>query len=287
MMKPISRFDTIAQMRSQIKLWRGQGLSIGLVPTMGNLHRGHIALIETALGSADRVITTIFPNPTQFGEGEDFAAYPRSEQRDIDQITQIGGHGVFIPPVAEVYPPDFATKISVEGLGDCLCGANRPHHFGGVALIVAKLLNQARPDIVVFGQKDWQQLLIIRRLVRDLDLDVQVVSVPTVRDKAGLALSSRNGYLSAEQLDVARQFNGVLRGVALAIIGGVAPVVACDKAKADLLGLGFDKVDYLECRDGESLVFLDGLDGQSTARVFGAVYLAGARLIDNIAVNCE
>ncbi len=213
MMKPISRFDTIAQMRSQIKLWRGQGLSIGLVPTMGNLHRGHIALIETALGSADRVITTIFPNPTQFGEGEDFAAYPRSEQGDIDQITQIGGHGVFIPPVAEVYPPDFATKISVEGLGDCLCGANRPHHFGGVALIVAKLLNQARPDIVVFGQKDWQQLLIIRRLVRDLDLDVQVVSVPTVRDKAGLALSSRNGYLSAEQLDVARQFNrGASRG---------------------------------------------------------------------------
>ena len=127
---------------------------------------------------------------------------------------------------------------------------------------MAKLLNQARPDIVVFGQKDWQQLLIIRRLVRDLDLDVQVVSVPTVRDKAGLALSSRNGYLSAEQLDVARQFNGVLRGVAVAeVIGGVAPVVACDKAKADLLDLGFDKVDYLECRDGESLVLLDGLDG--------------------------
>src|SRR3984893_1515204 len=194
---------TIADLRSHIARRRKSGARIGLVPTMGALHEGHLALVRAARAECDRGVATIFVNPKQFAPNEDLAAYPRREAADLDMLRVAGVSLVFMPAVAEIYPPGFATTVRVAGLTDCLCGAHRAGHFDGVATVVSKLLLQSLPDTAYFGEKDYQQLLVVRRLARDLDIPVQIAGVPTVREADGLALSSRNAYLSPGERRIA------------------------------------------------------------------------------------
>ncbi len=276
--------ETIADLRRKVADWRAEGLSVGVVPTMGALHAGHLSLITRMLGHADRVITTIFVNPTQFGAGEDLDAYPRDREADTAMIAETGGHLVFAPSVAEIYPEGFATRVEVDGLTDVLCGLSRPGHFDGVTLVVAKLLNMAQADFAIFGEKDWQQLAVIRRMAQDLDINTKILGGPIIRDEFGLALSSRNAYLSADELQVARQFNVVLRKAAYDIAaGGFSPEI-CAAASQKLLEAGFRKVDYVECRDAVNLTPIERV-GEAPARIFGAAHIGRARLIDNHAVN--
>lgn len=276
--------ETIADLRRQVAEWHAAGLTVGLVPTMGALHDGHLSLITRMLGNADRVVTTIFVNPTQFGAGEDLEAYPRTREADTAMIEQTGGHLLFAPPVDEIYPEGFATRVEVDGLTDVLCGLSRPGHFDGVTLVVAKLLNMAQADFAIFGEKDWQQLAVIRRMAKDLDIPTKIMGGPIIRDEFGLALSSRNAYLNAAELAVARQLNVVLRKAAYDIAaGGSAPEI-CAAAAERLLAAGFRKVDYVECRDAVGLAPVESI-GEAPARIFGAAHIGRARLIDNHAVN--
>ena len=197
MAKDIRTVRTVKDLQAEIAKWRQEGLRIALVPTMGSLHAGHLSLIGIARQNADRVVASVFVNPTQFGPKEDFARYPRDEAGDLTKLEDAGADLVYAPGAAEMYPPGFATKVSLPSLTDDLCGAARPNHFEGVATVVTKLLLQCAPDIAVFGEKDYQQLLVIKRLVRDLNIPVKIVSGPVIREDDGLALSSRNSYLSA------------------------------------------------------------------------------------------
>ena len=190
---------TVSDLRSHLAKWREAGKSVALVPTMGALHQGHLSLVALAKTKCDRVVASIFVNPMQFGPREDFKTYPRDEAADLDKLAKAGADLVFIPDTAEMYPQGFSTHVKVSDLTDDLCGAARPNHFEGVATVVAKLLLQCTPDIAIFGEKDYQQLLVIRRLVRDLNMQVEIVGGPIVREGDGLALSSRNAYLSPER----------------------------------------------------------------------------------------
>jgi len=277
-------FRTIQDMRSQVAAWKAEGLRVGLVPTMGNLHAGHIALVKAALDECDRVITTIFVNPTQFGANEDLDSYPKTEKSDTGQVADAGGQAMFIPSVAEMYPPGFSTCVTVGGITDCLCGVARPGHMDGVAQVVTKLLNQAHADAAFFGEKDWQQLVLIKRLARDLDIDTEIRGVPTVRDAYGLALSSRNGYLNDAELDIARKLNVILKRTAYDIAAGGFAIDECMKAAKALVKAGFGKVDYVECRDADTLELIDRAEGRS-CRIFAAAHIGRARLIDNHRVN--
>lgn len=283
-MSDLALFRTVQDMRDQVATWRREGLKIGLVPTMGGLHEGHQSLVTRAAKKCDRVIATIFVNPTQFGEGEDLDSYPRTEKEDCAKIAAAGGDGVFVPTVSEMYPDGFSTTVRVAGLTDMLCGASRPGHFDGVTQVVSKLLNQAGADMAFFGEKDWQQLAVIRRMVCDLDIPTQIIGVPIVRDAFGLALSSRNGYLSAAEIEIARQFNVILRKAAYDIASGGYAAEECAKAADAILAAGFDRIDYVECRDAHSLQSVDRVEDEE-ARIFGAAYLGRARLIDNHAVS--
>lgn len=273
-------FRTIADMRQQVAVWRSQGKSIALVPTMGGLHEGHLALIGAGLSKADRVIVSVFVNPTQFGENEDLDAYPSDWQADLAAITDMGGHGVFLPRVSEIYPEGFSTRVEVDGLTEVLCGLSRPGHFNGVTQVVTKLLNQAQADFAMFGEKDWQQLAVVRRLVRDLDIPTEICGVGVVRDAHGLALSSRNAYLDARELKIARSFNKALRTAASEIALGGEISTACARARAAILDAGFRSVDYVECRYADDLGQVD-LFSSRACRIFGAAHLGRARLIDN------
>jgi pantoate--beta-alanine ligase len=270
---------TVAEERRVRRSWAGR---VALVPTMGALHAGHMALVAAAKADAERVIVTIFVNPTQFGKGEDLSRYPRKDAEDLAMLREAGVDMVFMPSVAEMYPEGFATTVRVGGLTDVLDGAARPGHFDGVAQVVSKLLNQAQADVAFFGEKDWQQLAVIRRLAADLDIPTEIRGVPIVRDSDGLALSSRNAYLSADQRVIAGRFNGVLRAAAEAIAGGEVPGLVCAVARETLLQAGFGGVDYVECRDG---VTLETATGAAGARVFGAVRIGTTRLIDNMGVG--
>lgn len=283
-MPDFQTFRTVDEMRTQVAAWRADGLTIGLVPTMGGLHSGHQKLVTRAAKKCDRVIATIFVNPTQFGAGEDLDSYPRTEIEDSKMIAGAGGHAAFVPSVSEMYPDGFATTVRVEGLTEMLCGATRPGHFDGVTQVVSKLLNQAGADMAFFGEKDWQQLAVIRRMARDLDIPTKIMGVPTVRDDFGLALSSRNGYLDAAQIDVARQFNVILRKAAYDIASGGFASDECAKAAQAILDAGFERIDYIECRDAHSLELIDRVEDQE-CRIFAAAYLGRARLIDNHAVS--
>ncbi len=280
----IQTFRTVRDMRAQVTAWKADGLRVGLVPTMGGLHAGHIALVQSALAQTDRVITTIFVNPTQFGAGEDLDSYPQTETEDSAKVADAGGHAMFIPSASEMYPSGFSTRVVVDGLTDCLCGVTRPGHMDGVSQVVTKLLNQAHADVAFFGEKDWQQLAVIKRLARDLDIDTEIRGVPTVRDDYGLALSSRNGYLNAEEIEIARKLNVVLKKAAYDIAAGGFAIDECMKAAKALMKAGFDKVDYVECRDAETLELIDKADGRS-CRIFAAAHVGRARLIDNHQVN--
>jgi len=276
-------FRSVAELRAQVAAWHGQGLKVALVPTMGALHQGHLTLIRRGLELADKVIASVFVNPTQFGPNEDFAAYPRQEAKDAAALEGAGAAGLFAPTVAEMYPDGFATTVTVAGVSEGLCGSFRPGHFAGVATVVSKLLLQAGPDVALFGEKDYQQLQVIKRMVRDLDIPVRIKGVPTVREADGLAMSSRNAYLSAEEREIAPAIHRTLSAMAEALRSGSDSAKQEDWGKQQLLAAGFSSVDYLEVRAAEGLAPMTRLDGP--ARILVAARLGKARLLDNIKVD--
>ena len=249
---------------------------------MGALHAGHLSLARHARALTTRTCATVFVNPTQFAPGEDFAKYPRNPSRDEAHLRSERVDLLFMPDVAEMYALDHSTRVRVEGLGDTLDGTFRPGHFEGVATVVTKLLLQALPDVAVFGEKDWQQLQVIRRLVRDLDVPVRIEAAPTVREADGLALSSRNAYLSPEERAVAPLLFRTITRVAQALAEGGSPERECARAVSDLERAGFGPVDYVTVRDAETLEPL--LDPTRPARVLAAARLGRARLIDNVPI---
>jgi pantoate--beta-alanine ligase len=268
-------------LRRQVAAWRREGQAVALVPTMGALHRGHLALVASAQEAGCRVVVSIFVNPTQFGPLEDFAAYPRREEADLALLAEAGADLAWIPSVAEMYPPGFSTSIAVAGVTEPLEGRYRPGHFSGVATVVAKLLLQVLPDRAYFGEKDYQQLLTIRRMVRDLDLPVRIEAVETVRERDGLALSSRNAYLSATERIQAARLPGIMRETAQAAARSGGPLEPLTTAAVrSLLAAGFDGVDYIAVCDAETLEPLDVL--RRPARILVAARIGRTRLIDNM-----
>jgi pantoate--beta-alanine ligase len=281
--QPLEIVRTIGDLRSRIARWRKSGERVGLVPTMGALHAGHMALVRAAREGCDRVVATIFVNPKQFAANEDLGSYPRREAADLDMLRAAQVDLAFVPVADEIYPPGFATLVQVSGLTEGLCGAHRAGHFDGVATVVTKLLLQSLPDAAYFGEKDYQQLMVIRRLARDLDIPVRIEGVATWREPDGLALSSRNVYLSPEERRVAPMLASVLRRVAVAVARRpdmVAPELA--QGAAELREAGF-AVEYLEIRDTEALAPVIA-EVTAPARVFAAVQLGRTRLIDNVPV---
>jgi len=268
-------------LRAAIKLWKSEGQRIALVPTMGALHAGHMALVDAARRAGDRVVVSIFVNPRQFGANEDLARYPRKEAADSRMLADAGVDLLWMPPVEIVYPEGFATNVSVSGVSEVLEGAHRPGHFDGVATVVAKLFGQVRPDVALFGEKDWQQLAVIRRMTADLDLPVEVQSVPTQRDDDGLALSSRNAYLMPEDRARAIALPRALGAAERAIAEGADPEAALAQARETLAAAGFE-VDYVALADAGTLG--DPLPGRP-ARLLAAARIGGTRLIDNIPVK--
>lgn len=273
--------------RHRVRTWRSAGETVGLVPTMGDLHRGHLALVDEARARADRVVVSIFVNPLQFGPGEDYTAYPRMLEHDRDRLAERGVDLVFAPATETLYPggSEHNVRITVPGLDEILCGADRPGHFAGVATVVAKLFNIVTPDIAAFGEKDYQQLLLIRRLVRDLDFAVDIVGVPTVREPDRLALSSRNSYLTEDERRVAPVLNEVLRGVAARLVAGERDFGRIEAdATAELEAAGFAP-RYVAIRRAEDLSHPRADEAASALRVLAAAQLGRARLIDNVAVT--
>lgn len=275
---------TAAALRAALAPWRREGLRIGFVPTMGALHRGHAALVERAIASCDRTVVSVFVNPTQFAPNEDFARYPRTEEADAALLDQVGAHVLYAPAVEEIYLPGDATRVTVAGLAEPMEGAIRPHFFTGVATVCARLFCHVQPDAAFFGEKDYQQLLVVRRMVRDLGLGLEVIGVATVREPDGLALSSRNAFLSAEERAAAPALHRVLQGVAAALRDQAGMQALRPDAVRALLAAGFAEPDYLDLRDAETLAPLDRLGG-GPARLLVAARLGTTRLIDNIPVQ--
>lgn len=276
-----------AVLRRQVRDWRAAGERVALVPTMGDLHAGHLALVDRAVAAADRVIVSIFVNPLQFGPGEDYGEYPRVLEHDCRRLSERGAHLVFAPDVATLYPhgPEQVLRITVPGLDDILCGADRPGHFSGVATVVAKLLNIAEPDLAVFGEKDFQQLLIIRRLVHDLDFAVEVAGVPTVREPDGLAMSSRNGYLGEDERAVAPELHAALERIARRIVAGERNYERLEaEARDRLAAVGFVP-SYVVVRRIADLSEPGADEAPERLRVLAAARLGRARLIDNVPVS--
>ncbi len=279
---PIVR--TRAELRAALDRWRADGARIGFVPTMGALHEGHLSLVRQAGAAADEVVASVFVNPTQFAPGEDFDAYPRQEARDAELLAGAGCRLLFAPTRAHMYPDGHATGVTVAGPAGGLESAVRPHFFNGVATVVAKLLNLVRPDVAVFGEKDFQQLLVIRRLAADLELDVEILGGPTVRETDGLAMSSRNAYLTPEQRRAAAHLNAVLRRAAERLAAGASAAAEENDARGALLAAGFEAVDYVAVRDADDLSEFEDDRVTRPARVLAAARLGDVRLIDNIAV---
>jgi pantoate--beta-alanine ligase len=279
----------VSELRTVVRDWRKQGLTVGLVPTMGALHDGHLTLIAEARRRADRVVASVFVNPTQFAAHEDLGTYPRQEARDAELLTGAGCAVMFAPTVAEMYPAGFVTTVTVGdaakgGPSQGLEGEFRPAMFGGVAVVVSKLLNQVQADVAVFGEKDWQQLMVVRRMAADLDIPTGIVSAPTLRDDHGLALSSRNAYLSEAELAVARRLNVILREAASQAAAGRPLAGVEHEAYGAILKAGFDRIDYVAIRNADDLsVFADGVV-TGPARILVAATLGRTRLIDNMPV---
>jgi pantoate--beta-alanine ligase len=271
---------SVAALRRVVADWRQAGQRVALVPTMGALHAGHLALVIRAAALADRVIASIFVNPTQFGPNEDFARYPRDEAADAAKLAASRCDLLYAPRLEEMYPAHFMTSVSAGAIAEGLCGRFRPGHFAGVATVVAKLLQQSRCDVACFGEKDYQQLQVIRRVARDLDMPVRIEGVVTVREADGLALSSRNAYLSPAERKVAPALHRMLSQTAARIIGGESLAVSAAAGAAALTEAGFTKVDYFEICDAETLTPLQRPD--RPGRVIAAAWLGKTRLIDNV-----
>jgi pantoate--beta-alanine ligase len=275
---------TIAELRSAVSAFRAEGARVALVPTMGALHAGHMALVEAAKRPGTKVVASIFVNPKQFGANEDLGRYPRKELADTRMLTEAGCDLLWLPPVEAIYPEGFATNISVAGVSEGLDGAARPGHFDGVATVVAKLFNQVTPDIAWFGEKDFQQLAVIRRMVADLDMDLEIAGLPTQRDDDGLALSSRNVYLDDAERTRAVALPRALGVAAKAIEKGGDPEAALAAARDSLTAAGFD-IDYVTLVDAETLT--EQPDPARERRLLAAARMGSTRLIDNIAVPAK
>ena len=278
-MQTVRRGEELARALADLR----RGGSVALVPTMGALHAGHVALIEEAKRRADRVVATIFVNPAQFNDPADLDRYPRTEADDARRLEEAGCDLLWAPPVAEIYPAGFATTVHVSGVSDRWEGEHRPGHFDGVATVVAKLLLAVRPDVAGFGEKDFQQLAVIRRMVRDLGIGVEIVGVPTVRDADGLALSSRNARLSVEDRAGALALPRALEQARTAILGGRPIDTVLGDARDTLTQAGFSRIDYVALVDAETLEPVD--EPRGAMRLIAAATIAGTRLIDNLAVE--
>lgn len=277
---------TIADLRATVAEWRRTGQTVALVPTMGALHEAHMTLMREARSRADRVVATIFVNPTQFAEKEDLSTYPRREAKDIERLQQDQIDLLFAPGISEIYPDGFATTVTVTGVSEGLCGDHRPGHFEGVATVVTKLLLQTLPDIALFGEKDFQQLQVIKSLTRDLDIPVEIIGIPTVRESDGLAMSSRNTHLAPSERALAPILHRVLSEAATKISAGDDILQTCTAAKTSLQKAGFGPVEYFEARNATTLAEPDMTPGATQPlRILAAAWLGSTRLIDNIAIT--
>lgn len=274
---------TLGELRATVAGWKAAGDSVGVVPTMGALHEGHLSLVKVAKEQCDRVVVTIFINPRQFDKPEDFETYPRTEQEDARKLEPVHADVVYVPDAAQMYPAGFATTVLVDGITKGLCGAQRSGHFDGVATIVTKLFTQTQADKAFFGEKDYQQLLVVTRLARDLDLPIEVIGCATVREADGLAMSSRNVRLPVRARASAPELNRAMQQMAEGLRAGGDLEGVRQQATARILQAGFSQVEYLELRDAETLEPLARLAGP--ARILAAAWLEGVRLIDNIAVG--
>jgi pantoate--beta-alanine ligase len=273
---------TVADLRAVVAGWRKSGARIALVPTMGALHAGHLSLLAQAKQQADRVVVSLFVNPTQFGPTEDLSRYPRDEARDLASLASAGCDLLFAPTVADMYPAGFATSIQVARVSVGLCGAVRPGHFDGVATVVCKLLNQVQPDVAVFGEKDYQQLQVIKRLVADLDIPTDIIGAPIVRDSDGLALSSRNIYLTPDERHIALALPQQLQWAKARLEAGGDIAETCASVSARLRAAGFGSVDYVEVRGTGLFAPLQKLT--EPARLLAAGHVGTTRLLDNMAI---
>ncbi|MEC8579297.1 MAG: pantoate--beta-alanine ligase [Pseudomonadota bacterium] len=281
MTAPIIR--SLPALRAAVSEWKSKGECVAVVPTMGALHAGHLSLVEAAKAGADRVIVTIFVNPKQFNSAEDLANYPRTEEDDAVKLAPFGVDAIYVPDGATMYPEGFATTVSVEGLTDVLCGAHRPGHFDGVATVVSKLFLQTGADKAFFGEKDFQQLQVVKRMATDLDIPIDITGCPTIRDDDGLALSSRNARLTKDGRAAAPVLYAQMQKLADEVNAGRALKPALEEATANILAAGFTEVEYLDLRAKLNLRLMERLD--EPARLFAAAWIDGVRLIDNIAVN--
>ena len=279
---PLPVVRTVADLRAVVAGWKAAGERVAMIPTMGALHSGHLSLIALGRQKADRTVASIFVNPAQFAPHEDFDAYPRGEAEDAAKLAEAGCDLLFAPNAREMYPDGFATTVNVAtGVSEPLEGVSRPHFFGGVATVVAKLLIQCGPDVAIFGEKDYQQLLVIKRMARDLDLPVEILGGPTAREADGLALSSRNAYLTPEERAAARALPAAMRYAVAALKDGGEIIDVEGAVMASLTGAGFRQIDYVEVRDGATLERLGPGPATAGARVFVAAWMGRTRLIDN------
>jgi pantoate--beta-alanine ligase len=274
----------IKDLRAVVKQWREQGDTIGLIPTMGALHHGHLSLVSEIKNHCSRTIATIFVNKKQFGPNEDFDSYPRTEEDDIQKLESVGCDLLYAPSMDEIYPKGFLTQVSVSGITEGLCAADRPTFFDGITTVVTKLLIQALPDKAIFGEKDYQQLAIIKRLVKDLDIPTQIIGAKLIRDEDGLASSSRNRYLSTDERVIAINLHKILKKIVKDCENGHNDITELlNSAKQQLLDLGFSDVKYLEIRDAETLELMTKID--RPARIITASIVGKTRLLDNMAIN--
>jgi len=278
---PIVR--TVAELRSHVADWRAEGHRVGLVPTMGALHKGHLSLVSEIAKHSDKIIVSIFVNPTQFGENDDLDKYPRREADDQKKLAQTPADLIFAPTVETMYPEGHSTSVAISGISEILEGAERPGHFEGVATIVSKLLMQSTPDVAIFGEKDFQQLAVIRQFVRDLDMPVEITGGTLVREADGLAYSSRNAYLNPKERHIAGQLNLALKGLIIAVEAGETLRAAEENARKSLLAAGFLAVDYITVADKTTLRPVETL--ANGAQVLAVARIGGVRLLDNMAIS--
>lgn len=274
---------TVADLGARVAKWRGEGLTVGLIPTMGALHAGHISLVDAALSHYDRAVATLFVNPRQFDRPGDLAAYPRTEDDDAQKLGLAGAHLLYAPGATEMYPQGYATNVSVSGVSVGLCGGDRPGHFDGVATVCSKLFLQSGADGAFFGEKDYQQLQVVRRFVSDLNIPITIHACQTIREADGLALSSRNKLLTAAQRAIAPQMHQIMVEAVPALQANGDVSALLNAAAASIKAAGFDSVDYIDFRDTKTLVPLDQA-GKQPARLFAAAWLGDVRLIDNVPV---